>query len=68
MALGEVALRLPRQVGVRLTLDKFLATFDPEGFVRRGNTYLSPGYDRAARHLDLDITTAVGGVSVDWVD
>lgn len=68
MALGSVALRLPREVGVRLTLDKFLATFDPEGLVRRGNAYLSPGYDQAVRHLDIDITTAVGGVAVDWLD
>jgi len=68
MALGAVALRLPRQIGVRLTLDKFLATFDPQGFVRRGTAYLSPGYDQAARHLDIDITTAVGGVTIDWLE
>ena len=68
MALGQVELRLPRQVGVRLTLDKFLATFDPEGFLRQGNAYLSPGYDQAARHLDIDITTAVGGVTLDWLE
>jgi hypothetical protein len=68
MALGAVALRLPRQIGVRLTLDKFLASFDSQGFVRRGNAYLSPGYDQAARHLDIDITTAVGGVAIDWLE
>ena len=68
MALGQVELRLPRQVGVRLTLDKFLATFDPEGFARRGNAYFSPGYDQAAHHLDIDITTAVGGVTLDWLE
>lgn len=66
MALGEVALRLPRQVGVRLTLDKFLSTFEPQGLVRRGTSYLSPGYDQATRHLDIDVTTAVGGVTVEW--
>ncbi len=66
MALGQVTLRLPRQVGVRLTLDKFLASFEPEGMVRRGTSYLSPGYDQASRHLDIDVTTAVGGVSVEW--
>jgi hypothetical protein len=68
MALGQVELRLPRQVGVRLTLDKFLATFDPVGFVRQGSAYFSPGYDQAARHLDIDITTAVGGVTLDWLE
>jgi hypothetical protein len=68
MALGEVALRLPRQVGVRITMDKFLASFEPQGLVRRGASYLSPGYDQAARHLDIDVTTAVGGVTVDWLE
>jgi hypothetical protein len=68
MALGQVELRLPRQVAVRLTLDKFLATFEAEGLVRRGNAYVSPGYDQAARHLDIDITTAVGGVTLDWLE
>jgi hypothetical protein len=68
MALGEVALRLPRQVGVRITMDKFLATFEPQGLVRRGTSFLSPGYDQAARHLDIDVTTAMGGVTVDWLE
>ena len=68
MALGEVALRLPRTVGVRITLDKFLASFEPQGMVRRGTSYLSPGYDQAARHLDIDVTTAIGGVTVDWLE
>ena len=40
----------------------------PQGLVRRGTSYLSPGYDRAPRHLDIDVTTAVGGVTVDWLD
>ena len=68
MALGEVALRLPRTVGVRITLDKFLASFEPQGMVRRGTSYLSPGYDQATRHLDIDVTTAIGGVTVDWLE
>ena len=68
MALGEVALRLPRAVGVRITLDKFLASFEPQGMVRRGTSYLSPGYDQATRPLDIDVTTAIGGVTVDWLE
>jgi hypothetical protein len=68
MALGEVALRLPHAVGVRITLDKFLASFEPQGMVRRGASYLSPGYDQATRHLDIDVTTAIGGVTVDWLE
>ncbi len=67
MALGEVTLRLPRHVGVSVTLDKFLSSFDPAGFERRGTSYRSPGYDQAERHLDIDISTAAGAVKVEWL-
>lgn len=68
MAVGEVTLRLPRKVGVRLTLDRFLASFESAGLIRTGNAYQSPGYDRAERRLNIDLTTAVGGVRVEWLD
>jgi hypothetical protein len=68
MAVGELTLRLPRRVGVRLKLDRFLASFDPAGLARAGNGFQSPGYERAERHLDIDVMTAVGGVKVEWVD
>ena len=68
MAVGELNLRLPRKVGVRLTLDRFLASFDPAGLIRTGSAFQSPGYDRAERKLDIEVTTAVGGVNVEWVE
>ncbi|MGH7527059.1 MAG: hypothetical protein ACREMX_10180 [Gemmatimonadales bacterium] len=66
MAMGEVTLRLPRRVGVKLTLDRFLSSFEPAGLVRRGNSFLSPNYERTDRHLDITLTAAVGGVRVEW--
>jgi hypothetical protein len=66
MAMGELTLRLPRQVGVRITLDKFLSAFEPAGLVRRGDSFESPGYNRDSRHLDIAVTTAVGQVRVEW--
>jgi hypothetical protein len=68
MALGELTLRLPRRLGVRLTLDRFLASFDPAGLVPAGNGFQSPGYDRAERRLDIDVVSAVGGVKIEWTD
>jgi hypothetical protein len=68
MAMGEMTLRLPRGVGIRLTLDKFLSSFQPADLVRQGKSFVSPNYDRAERRLDLDVTTAVGGVSVEWAN
>jgi hypothetical protein len=68
MALGAVTLRLPRHAGVRITLDKLLASFDPAGLERRGNAFVSAGYERAERRVDIEVTTAVGGVTVEWED
>jgi len=68
MAVGELTLRLPRAVGVRLTMDRWLSSFEPVGLVRRGNQFQSANYDPRQRHLDLDLTTAVGGVKVEWVE
>jgi hypothetical protein len=68
MAVGEVTLRLPRRVGVRLVLDKFLASFDSAGLVARNGAFESAAYAGADRRLDIALTTAVGGVKVEWVD
>ena len=68
MAMGELTLRLPRAVGVRITMDKFLSSFAPKGLVRRGDGFQSPNYDPRKRHLNLDLTTAIGGVNVEWAD
>jgi hypothetical protein len=68
MAVGELTLRLPRKAGVRIAMDKFLSSFAPAGLVPRGTQFVSPGYDRSQRKLDLDLTTAMGGVNVEWVD
>jgi hypothetical protein len=68
MAVGELTLRLPRTVGVRITMDKFLSSFEPVGFVRRGEAFQSPNYDPTQRHLDIELTTAMGGVKVEWTD
>jgi hypothetical protein len=68
MAVGELTLRLPRRVGVRLLLDKFLSRFDAAGLVARDGGYESAGYAEAERRLDIAVTTAVGEVKVEWVD
>jgi hypothetical protein len=68
LAVTELRLRLPRKVGIRITMDRFLARFDPNGLVRRGDAWVSPGYDQAAQHLDLVLTTTVGGVRIDWTE
>jgi len=66
MALGGVTLRVPRSLGIRVTMTGFLAGFEASGFTKSGKTYTSAGYDRAARHVDVEVTSALGGVRVEW--
>jgi hypothetical protein len=68
MAVGELVLRLPRQAGVRISLDKFLASFKPAGLEQRGTSYESAGYAGAERKLNIAVTTAVGEVRVEWTE
>jgi predicted membrane protein len=67
LALGELTLRLPENLGVELSCDRFLSRFEPHGFTRTGNVYRSAGFDKAPRRIKVDITSAVGGVNVVWV-
>ena len=67
VALGTVRLRLPQGLGVSITLDRFLASFDQEGFTQRGSVWYSDGYAAAGNHLDLKVESAFGGIQVEWV-
>jgi hypothetical protein len=49
-------------------MDKFLASFEAAGLIRRGGAFVSPNYDQANRKLDIELTTAIGGVEVEWTD
>lgn len=70
MAMGELVLRLPRQAGVKLALDKFLASFAPAGLMPSsdGRTWMSGGFAGASQQLVVEVETAFGGVTVEWID
>jgi predicted membrane protein len=55
-------------VGIRINLDRFLSSFQPADLVRQGNSFVSPNYERAERRVDIEVTTAIGGVQVEWAD
>ena len=70
IAVGELVLRLPRRAGIKLELDKFLASFAPAGLVRSadGRTWVSAGFENAPQQLVVELETAFGGVTVEWID
>lgn len=65
-AMGELTLRIPRDLGVRVAMDRFLASFERDGWTARDGGWVSPGYDRAARKVDLHLAATIGAVSVEW--
>ncbi|HEX6643140.1 MAG TPA: hypothetical protein VF037_00590 [Gemmatimonadales bacterium] len=67
MTMGELTLRLPRSLGVRVDVERFLAGFAGAGWTREGNTYLSPGYAAAERKVRIALSTAIGTVNVEWL-
>jgi predicted membrane protein len=67
VTVGQVSLRIPHDLGVELTLEQFLSSFEPRGFVREGKIWRTPGYAQAAQHVSLNLSTTVGGVNVAWV-
>ncbi len=68
VGVGALHLRLPRDVGVAVTVNRFLASFDAAGFVKRGDTYFSSNYDTSRKRLTLTVTTSLGGIDVAWVN
>ncbi|HSU12593.1 toast rack family protein [Longimicrobium sp.] len=68
MGVGAVRLRLPRSLGVKVTKDSFLTSFDPTGMVKRGDAWFSNGYESSQFKLDLSINAAVGSIDIDWID
>jgi hypothetical protein len=67
MTMGGLTLRIPRGLGVKVRSEQFLSRFPSAGWTRTGGAFLSPGYARASSHVDLDLETALGSVSVEWM-
>jgi predicted membrane protein len=68
IGIGSLKVLLPRDLGVAITLSRFLASFDHDGFTKRGGVYYSDNYAAARVHLNLDVDAAFGGIEVHWLD
>ncbi|HEX6308579.1 MAG TPA: hypothetical protein VFZ69_10355 [Longimicrobiales bacterium] len=68
MGLGSLTLRFPEGLGVRITKEGLLASFDSQRLTKRGDVYYSENWDRASYKLSLDLNAALGSIRVEWVD
>lgn len=67
VGLGAVRLRVPEELGVEVSVERFLTSFDRSGLRRRGDRYYSANYEGASAKLLLDIKAAIGSVEIEWV-
>lgn len=67
LAVGQVTLRIPSDLGVSLSLDRFLSSFEPKGFVRVGDTWQTLEYGQSPRRVNIQLTSTVGGVKIEWL-
>jgi hypothetical protein len=65
LTLGKLTLHVPHDIGVRVEVEKFLASFDQQGLEKRGDAYYSENWDRAKYHLQLRAQTTLGGIEID---
>lgn len=66
MTVGAVTLEAPADLGIRITLDRFLTAFAPDRFTRDGRVYTSDNFATASRTVELSIETTLGNVKVEW--
>lgn len=69
VGVGGVTMRMPRDVGVRVTAEKhFLSGLQLDGFHREsGADYYSENYDRAKVKVSVSVKTGVGGFKISWI-
>jgi hypothetical protein len=67
VGLGDVTLRIPESVGIRVDATRFLASFDKSHLVKRGSAYYSPNYDSASAKLVIDLDAALGNVDIERI-
>jgi hypothetical protein len=65
VALGKLTLHVPRDVGVRMDVQKVLASFDHEGLRKRGDAYFSENWDTAKYHVRIRAETVFGAIELD---
>ena len=46
----------------------FVASFDSEGLIKRGNAYYSENWEKAGNRVSFNIDAAFGAIRIQWVE
>lgn len=67
LALGKLHLKVPPDVGVRVEVDRVLASFDRGGLVKQGGAYFSRNWETAPYRLRIHSKTIFGAIDFEQV-
>lgn len=67
LGLGDLELRIPKGVGVRVTHDAFLASVDLPEMNERDGVWYSPNWSNAEQRIEVDLDAAFGEVRLVWL-
>lgn len=67
VGLGDVRIRVPEAVGIRLDADRFFASVTRAGLVRQGSAFVTPGFASASSTLIIDVDAALGNVEIERI-
>jgi hypothetical protein len=63
--IGEVVITIPRGMAARTRVSTGIGGVDVFGdYIRDGNVYTSPGFDRAANRIELSVNAGIGKITV----
>lgn len=64
LAMGQLVLRIPPDVGVQIVAERFLTAFSLDGLTRDGNRWSSPGFEEARRKVTVALKTSLAALEV----
>ena len=63
--LGQIIVYLPEDVGIKLNVDIGIGSIKVPDYLRQeGGVYVSPDYDKAEEHIELDVSLGIGSIEV----
>lgn len=67
MGIGELTIRVPREIGVRIERSSLLISLDAPGFEKTERVYVTPNWESAEVRLEIELQAAFGTVEVERI-
>ncbi len=66
--IGQTTLRLPKDIGVHVTVNKALGRINAGGLSQQGDAYVNEAYSKSDVTLEINIQAGVGQINLEVVD